>query len=254
MSAGVAGGFGASPPGRGPGGPGTDRAPVEEHALRLDLVRAAQSLAPLDLSPGKSGNVSARCSRAGVAGFLVTPSGLAYDRLGADDIVWVPLAADDATVDPAASSEWRIHRDLYVHRTAFDAVVHAHSPHATALACTPRVQREGIPAFHYMVAAAGGAGIPCAGYATFGTQALSDAVVAALGERHRACLMAHHGIVAGAGGVAAAVQLAVEVEATARQYAIALSVAGACGEPHVLPGDEMDRVLGRFATYGKPSA
>ena len=122
------------------------------------------------------------------------------------------------------------------------AVVHAHSPFATTLACLGR----GIPAFHYMIAIAGGADIRCAPYATFGTQDLSDRALSAL-EGRRACLLAHHGMIVLGSTLSAALALAVEVEALAEMYWRALQV----GEPHVLSADEMRTVLAKFATYGK---
>ena len=142
------------------------------------------------------------------------------------------------------SSEWRFHHDLYAHRSDVRAVVHTHATHCTALACLPAVQRDGIPPFHYMVAAAGGRDIRCAPYATFGSQALSDHALAAL-EGRRACLLAHHGMIATGLTLEAALALAVEVESLARMYAQALQLGG----PAVLPDDEMTRVLERFADY-----
>ena len=109
------------------------------------------------------------------------------------------------------SSEWRFHRDILAARPeAGGAVVHVHSPHATALACL----RQRIPPFHYMVALAGGDDVPVADYATFGTQALSDHVLAAL-EGRRACLLANHGLITTGSDLEGAVSLAREVESLA---------------------------------------
>ena len=127
-------------------------------------------------------------------------------------------------------------------RPEVGAIVHTHSPFATTLACLDR----GIPAFHYMVAIAGGSDIRCAPYATFGTQALSDHAVAALAGR-RACLLAHHGMIATGPSLQGALALAVEVETLAEMYWRALQV----GEPRLLPDDEMHVVLEKFATYGQ---
>ncbi len=138
-----------------------------------------------------------------------------------------------------------MHLDIYHARTEAGAVVHTHSPHATALSCL----RRGIPAFHYMVAAAGGRDLRCASYATFGTQALSDAMLAALDGR-RACLLANHGQIAFGKTVDKALWLAGEVEALARQYASAASL----GEPILLDDAEMDRVLQLFEDYGRQPA
>lgn len=234
---------------------------VTEQQARAALIAACRALEAQGVNQGKAGNASLRWDRGVRAGLLVTPSALAYDRMRPDDIVWlsVELAPESeggadgwpAEVDAAGrrpSSEWRIHRDLLAARPAAAAIVHAHPPHATALACLPAVQAAGIPAFHYMVAAAGGADIRCAAYATFGSRALSDAVLAALHER-RACLMAHHGIVAWGASLASAVALAVEVETLARMYHLARQL----GEPALLPADEMARVLAKFADY-RPDA
>jgi len=133
---------------------------------------------------------------------------------------------------------------VYAAREDAQAIVHTHASFCTTLGCTPRVQREGIPAFHYMVAAAGGHDIRCAPYATFGTQQLSDHAVAALASR-RACLLAHHGMIALGASLDAALALAVEVESLARTYWQALQL----GEPGLLDGAEMARVLARFADY-----
>ena len=141
------------------------------------------------------------------------------------------------------SSEWRFHAAIYAARPELHAVVHTHSTHATALAC----QGLGIPAFHYMVAVAGGNDIRCAEYATFGTQALADNALAALQDRRRACLLAHHGVIACGDSLDAALALAVEVENLARTYVVVRTL----GEPRLLDRAEMERVLERFSTYGQ---
>jgi L-fuculose-phosphate aldolase len=143
----------------------------------------------------------------------------------------------------APSSEWRFHRDIYRARDDVDAIVHTHAAFATTLACLDR----GIPPFHYMVAIAGGKDIRCAPYATFGSQALSDVAVAALAQR-KACLLAHHGMIATGGTLAAALAVAVEVETLAEMYWRALQI----GEPTLLSDAEMDIVLAKFSSYGQP--
>jgi L-fuculose-phosphate aldolase len=205
--------------------------------LRERIVATARRMNALGINQGKSGNVSARVE----GGFLVTPSGLAYDELLPADLVHVG-AGGHATGHRIPSSEWRMHRDIYARRPESGAVVHTHSPFATTLACLVR----GIPAIHYEVAFAGGSDIRCAPYATFGTQELSDAALAAL-EGRRACLLAHHGVIAFGESLDEALRLAEKVEAMARLYWQALQV----GEPAILDEAEMARVAARFATYGK---
>jgi L-fuculose-phosphate aldolase len=188
------------------------------------------------LNQGTSGNVSARSP----GGFLITPSGRDMMELGAADMVPVDMDGQ-APEGLKPSSEWRFHRDIYAAFPEAKAIVHAHAPFAVALACL----RRDIPPFHYMVAMAGGADIRCARYATFGTQALSDAVLEALKDR-RACLMANHGLVAFGRGLDGALALAVEVEALCGQYLRCLQA----GEPVLLSDAEMAEVLEKFKDYG----
>jgi L-fuculose-phosphate aldolase len=208
--------------------------------LRQAIVAAGRRLDAAGLIPGASGNISVRAGD----GFLVTPTGVPCERVTAGQIVRMDLDGRHAgNIRP--SSEWRLHRDIYRTRPEAGAVVHTHSPTATALSCL----RQGIPAFHYMVAAAGGGDIRCADYATFGTEALSAAALRALDGR-RACLLANHGTVAFAGTLDGAVRLSEEVEALARQYA----QARALGEPALLTKEEMAEVRRQFATYGQQPA
>jgi L-fuculose-phosphate aldolase len=212
--------------------------------LRQAVIDTARAMNAAGINVNKSGNVSARCSRGARRGFVVTPTGVPYRDLDVEDIVFV-TAAGDAAGTQAPSSEWRFHRDIYDARPEFGAIVHTHSPNATALACHGR----GLPAFHYMVAAAGGSDIRCAPYATFGTQALSDHALRALAGR-RACLLANHGVIACGADLAQALALAIEIEHLAGIYFTACTL----GEPARLDADEMQRVLERFKTYGPLAA
>lgn len=206
-----------------------------------EIVAAARELDALGFMPAKSGNLSCRTAR----GFLITPSGLPYAETAPEDLVEV--AADGAVLGWSRrrpSSEWRLHAAIYAARPEAAAVVHTHSPFATALSCA----REGIPPLHYMVALGGGTEIRCAAYATFGTEALAEAAVAALAGGHRAALLANHGVVALGAGLAGAKALAMEVENLARQY-LALRAAGLA--PVLLTEAEMGEVFAGFADYGK---
>jgi L-fuculose-phosphate aldolase len=213
---------------------------MSERELRAAVIETAREMNALGINRGKSGNVSARWRHDGFDGFLVTPSGLPYAQTAPDDIVAVAL---DGTAhgSRAPSSEWRFHRDIYASRPELVAIVHTHAPFATTLACLDR----GIPAFHYMIAMAGGNDIRCAPYATFGTQELSDRALAALAGR-RACLLSHHGMIATGASLEAALALAVEVEHLAEVYWRALQI----GEPRIISDAEMGVVLERFRTYG----
>ncbi len=207
-------------------------------AMRTEIIAAAQAMSTRGLSPGRSGNVSARASD----GMLITPSGMAYDTLQPADIVAVDA---DGSVPPKSlrpSSEWRFHLAVYAARSDVQAIVHTHSLHATVLACA----HHAIPAFHYMVAVAGGPDIPLVPYATFGTEVLSAHVVAGLADRN-ACLMANHGMIAVGSTPAVALELAAEVETLAQMYVRVLTL----GQAHILPAEEMDLVLEKFKNYGQ---
>ena len=211
-------------------------------ATRRTMVLAAcRELTRLGLTHGKSGNVSVRYDE---RRFFVSPSGIDYEMLQADDVPLMDLEGRWFG-RRRPSSEWRFHRDILKSRHDVNAIVHTHSPRATALACTGR----GIPAFHYMVAIAGGPDIRCAPYHTFGTQELSDAALVALRDR-RACLLANHGVIATGADLAGALSLAGEVENLALQYSAALTL----GEVRILDHDEMCRVVEKFRTYGQQNA
>jgi L-fuculose-phosphate aldolase len=211
---------------------------AKHRRLRRAIVETCRRMNALGLNQGRAGNLSARVP----GGLLLTPSGMAYDIMAPHDVVF--MKADGAV--PAGqrkpSSEWRFHRDILAARADAAVVLHSHAMFATTLAC---LHRE-IPAFHYMVAVAGGDTIRCAPYATFGTQELSDHALVALEDR-RACLLANHGMIALGDSMEAALDLAVEVEALAAQFWRVLQV----GAPHILPREEMAVVLEKFKGYGR---
>jgi L-fuculose-phosphate aldolase len=216
---------------------------VKHLRLRRDLIATARRMNALAINQGTSGNLSARIA----GGLLMTPSGVAYDAMAPADLVEMDFegAWRCERAGQRPSSEWRFHRDILKARLEFGAVVHCHPINATALACLGR----DIPAFHYMVAVAGGDTIRCAPYATFGSAALSEHALAALDGR-KACLLANHGMIAAGADLAAALALAVEVETLAAQYCRALQV----GRPKLLTKAEMERVLAKFdAGYGYAS-
>jgi len=209
----------------------------EDASLRAAVIAAALKMNALGINQGQSGNVSMRCGD----GFLVTPSGLPYDSLTPSDIVHVALDGTASGARPP-SSEWRFHRDIYAHRPEAGAIVHTHSTFATTLACLG----HSIPAIHYEVAFAGGHDIRCAPYRSFGTQELADVALKAL-EGRKACLLAHHGVIAFDDSLPLALSLADKVESMARLYWQALQV----GEPALLDDAEMARMVSRFRTYGR---
>jgi len=211
---------------------------VADRRLRAKIVAAMRAMDARGLNRGSAGNASARTA----AGMLITPTGIPADRLRRADIV---AMAEDGTWSGrrAPSSEWHFHAAILAARPEIGAVVHAHPPFATTLATL----RRPIPAFHYMIAIAGGDTIRCARYATFGTRALARNAVAALAGR-KACLLANHGLIALGRDLDEAETIAIEVEALAEQYWRALQI----GRPTILSAAEMRRVVAAFATYGQP--
>lgn len=219
--------------------------PVSDSSIRQGIIDACLEMNRSGINQGKAGNISVRGSR----GYLITPSGVDYDLLTPDHVVSIDADGGisenefhDIEPAPRPSSEWRMHVDIYAGFAEAGAVVHAHPPYATALACNQRR----IPAFHYMVAIAGGADIRCAGYATFGTPELSVNMMEALEDRS-ACLLANHGMICFGRNLREAMWRAVEIESLARQYVLALGV----GEPRLLDDAQMAEVIERFADYGR---
>jgi L-fuculose-phosphate aldolase len=205
-------------------------------SLRTAVANTSRHTVSERLNRGSSGNVSVRAG----TGFLITPSGVPSADIAPEQIVSIDMNGHPAP-GMRPSSEWRIHRDIYHARPEINAIIHAHSPFAVSLACL----RRNIPPFHYMVAIAGGHDIRCCGYAIFGSQALSDLVLAALHNR-QACLMANHGMVAVGPNLDSALALAIEVESLCEQF----WRANLMGEPILLSQDEMDEALARFSNYG----
>jgi L-fuculose-phosphate aldolase len=214
---------------------------AEELSLREEIVQTCLAMSAASLSPGTSGNVSARWRD----GILITPTGLPYDELDAGSVVFLPFDRNRPPVGKRPpSSEWRFHLDILESRPEAGAVVHTHSIYATALA----ILGLEIPAHHYMVAVSGGPSIRCASYATYGTAELSDNALKALEDR-TCCLLANHGVIAIGPTLKKALWLAGEVETLAKQFVIARQI----GDPRLLSNDEITKVSERFKSYGLKS-
>lgn len=207
-----------------------------QHAQQI--IDTALILNQRDLNHGMSGNVSTRDPQ----GMLITPSGVAYEDMRPDDIV---LLGDDGQYQgpKRPSSEWRFHRDIYRARPDVQAIIHTHSRHATTLACL----NKDLPAFHYMIAIAGGDVVKCAPYALFGSQALSDYVIQAL-ENRKACLLGHHGLIVAAEDLSSALAITEEIESLCAQYLTLLTITPT---PTLLSADQMAEVIEKFKGYGK---
>lgn len=206
-------------------------------SLSRNVIESCLAMNAQGINQGSAGNISVRFED----GFLITPSGIPYQQLQPEHIVFIDMEGNSQDL-LAPSSEWRMHRDIYVVQPRAGAVLHAHSTFATALSCL----RLDIPAFHYMVAVAGGSNIRCADYALFGTQALSDNMLTALDGR-RACLLGTHGMICYHDNLDRTLGLGIEIETLAKQYWHARQA----GDPVILDEAQMSEVLERFEDYGK---
>ena len=209
---------------------------MNELSIRKKIIKFSKLLNKTNLSPLRSGNISVRYKN----GFLITPSGMKYENLKPKDIVFVNIKGEFKKKKNKPSSEWRFHQDIYKNKKESNAVVHCHSKNALVLSCI----RKKIPAFHYMVAVAGGIDIRCAKYATYGTSQLSKNIIIALKQRS-ACLIENHGQVSFSNNLENAFELAQEVEHLAEQYLECLRI----GKPKILPISEMNKVLAKVKNY-----
>ena len=214
---------------------------------KKEVIEYAKKLNTENLSPLRSGNISVRGNKDGIDGFFITPSGIRYDELKTESIVFLEFNENnnlkkisDKTINP--SSEWRFHQDIYIEKKDAQAIVHAHSANAVAVSA----HGKNIPAFHYMVALAGGNNIKCAEYATFGTKELSQNIIKALEER-KACLMSNHGQVAFGKSLSEAFELAEEIENICHQYINTIKL----GKPKILSDEEMKKILDKTKNYKK---
>lgn len=214
---------------------------MSELKTRDSIVAACREMNRTGINQGTSGNISVRWED----GLLITPTSLPYDQMTSDDIVFLGMdGRPRGTNQP--SSEWRFHRDIMKAKPEVGAIVHAHPMYSTIIA----IMGKAIPPLHYMIAIAGGHTIPCAPYATFGTEELSRHAVAALHDR-AACLLEHHGLIATGPTLDKAMWLAVEVETLAQQFHGCLQIGG----PRLLPVEEIEHVRARMGEYGhRPKA
>jgi L-fuculose-phosphate aldolase len=205
-------------------------------AEREAIVRLARRLRPDGLVLGTAGNLSVR------AGDLVaiTPSGLDYDALAPELVCVVALDGEPVEAELEPSTELAMHLAVYA-RTAAAAVVHTHSPFATAVACA----QDELPAIHYLQAELGG-GVRVAPYATFGTPELAERMAAGL-EGRSAVLLANHGTITIGDSLDRAYANSVLLEWLAALYARTRAL----GTPRQLEDAELARVAERLADYGR---
>ncbi|WP_443078901.1 class II aldolase/adducin family protein [Streptomyces sp. NBC_01497] len=207
----------------------------------LDLVATARRTAAEGLVVGTSGNVSVRVDDL----VLVTPSGVAYDRLGAADTVAVRLDGTRVLGAFTPTSELPMHLAVY-RTTDAQAVVHTHAVHATAVSTlVPE-----LPLVHYMTAALGGP-VRVAPYETYGSDALAERMLEAL-EGRSGCLLQNHGALTYGACLDQAYDRTAQLEWMCRVWLTAAAVPGR--EPSLLSREEIRRVGEKLAGYGQRPA
>ncbi len=208
-------------------------------AERQAIVNFGRKMLSAQLTTGAGGNLSLCDRQQGLV--AITPSGIEYDDLQADDVVVVDLRGRRVEGECTPSSELGFHLALYRQRADITAVVHTHSVYATTIACL----NWELPAVHYLIGFSGHK-VPLAPYATFGSEQLAANISAAIGD-YNAVLLANHGLVTVGTTLGRAFAAAEEIELVARIYYQARSI----GEPVILDPDEMSRVINKFANYGQ---
>ncbi|WP_086110025.1 L-fuculose-phosphate aldolase [Xenorhabdus vietnamensis] len=207
-----------------------------EHTAQ-EIIETCLKMNALGLNQGTSGNISARYQN----GFLITPSGVPYEKLIPEQIVYISNQGE-YEANHVPSSEWHFHLSCYQARPDLNAVVHNHAVNATAVS----ILNHAIPAIHYMIAVTGTDHVPCIPYSTFGTAELADSVSKGI-SYSKALLMQHHGMIAMEVNLEKALWLANEIEILAQLY---LKVLPVIKTVPILPPAEMQRILEKFKSYG----
>lgn len=174
--------------------------------------------------------------------FAISPSGKDYYSLTPEDIVILDMDGEVVEGELKPSSESEMHRLIYKNFKDAGAVVHCHSPYATALS----ILNEDLPASNYLVAVGGGKDVKCTEYRSFGTKDIALEAIKALKDR-TACLLANHGQITYSTTIESAFSIASTVEECAMTYMIARSA----GAPKILSDDEMEFMVKKFKTYRK---
>ncbi|WNB92659.1 L-fuculose-phosphate aldolase [Bacillus sp. NEB1478] len=206
---------------------------------REQVVYYCQQMIQRGLTKGTGGNISIFNRDSGL--IAISPSGIDYDVMTAEDVVVVDLDGEAMDGDRKPSSELSMHSIFYKRRDDINAVVHTHSPFATTISA----MRWDLPAVSYLVAHAG-RDVRCAEYASFGTPELAENAFNAM-ENRKAVLLANHGFLSGAQNIANAFNIAEEIEFCCEIYYRTKCI----GEPVILDDEEMELMTEKFKEYGQ---
>ncbi|MFD9900968.1 class II aldolase/adducin family protein [Mesorhizobium sp. NPDC059025] len=183
-----------------------------------------------------AGNISVRHEH----GMLISPAGASAETIGPESFVRTDMDGRCAE-GQRPSSEWSMHAAIYRAFPRAEAVVHTHSDHCVAMACT----NQALPPFHYMLAAFGGGDVRCTTYETYGSVELGQSAVAAL-EGRTACLLGNHGMIAYGTSLRKAFNAAYRLEILCRQYIQARQA----GPVTLLNDDQIAIAVERYRNYG----
>ncbi len=210
--------------------------------MREQIQQTGSMMAAGGLVTGTCGNISARVP--GEPYYVVTPSGIPYDRIKKKDLVVVDGSGHVINSERRPSTELKMHLSIYNAREEVGAIVHTHSIYACALA----VAGKSLPPILEEMAQLVGGAVPVARYARAGTFNLAAAAVEALGESN-AVLLANHGLVGMGRDVAEAYQVCLVVEKAAQVYAWATTM----GRVEIIAQDDVQTLRHQFLyEYGQP--
>lgn len=210
---------------------------MNRQTLARKIIDTCLEMTHLGLNQGTAGNISVRYQD----GMLITPSGMPYEKMTEDDIVYVDNEGN-FEAGKLPSSEWQFHLAVYQTRPELNAVVHNHAINCTGVS----ILNKDIPAIHYMIGVTGTNHVPCVPYATFGTWQLAEYVKQGI-AKSKAILLQHHGMIAAEVNLEKALWVAHEVEVLAEWYLKLLAITP---DVPVLSDEEIKVVLGKFSTYG----
>ncbi|HCF49491.1 MAG TPA: class II aldolase [Syntrophomonas sp.] len=209
--------------------------------VRRQVLEAAREISSSGMVIGTWGNVSARATE--TEGFVITPSGMDYAVLTPEDMVVVDYNRQVIEGKFRPSSETPLHLAIYLARPDVQAIVHVHSPFATAFA----VAGIPIPVILEETAQAIGHEIAVVPYARTGTRKLAEYTVKTLGEKGCAALLSNHGVIGVGGSMAQALRICYVIEQTAQVGLYARML----GPLQGLPEDEVNLLHAGFQKYGQ---
>lgn len=211
---------------------------MDDNSIKEKIVNYSKKMITDSLTTGTGGNLSVKFNNR----IYITPSGVEYDSLKAEDISVLDLDGNFLGIGKKPSSEKGFHLGIYQSRGDVSSIIHTHSTYSTILACL----KKELPPIHYLVAIAGNK-VPVAEYAKFGSDELGENILRVLKD-YNAVFMANHGLMACGISVEAAYAVALNIEFVSEIYVKALGV----GNPVVLTDQQIGDVEEKLNNYINP--